>query len=603
MIKRIVASFIIGSFFLSPIAAAVSSPDTTLIEQQMKIKLAMEKSIQKILDHILGKDRSEVIVTVELEMKRESTSQTATTGKTEQSSRFGADSFILPGLPNPKSVTGGNRPREESVATSRAGAVTYRAFLDIKKMTITVLYDKRIARSIVRRAEKAITASLRLKKSDKLDFIRAEFTNPFSGWMEMLSPVRLLLMILVLTLLFFLFGPLASFLKNLVRMMKEKGGTEVSVDSKFENAPGEEGGEGGEGGGGGGTLSKAELDKLEEDEKRYKPFKYINEENLKRLIYLLRRESPEIIALVISYLKPELVTVILTSLPAEQQAQVAFNMATIRQMTQEQVQGIDNTIKEHIDFLVGGLDSLLKVLDEVDYHSRENILNYLKTEKPQLYEKVKKAIITFDDIPDFPNEALQLILREMKTENLAKVLRGAPREITDKIFSNMSTGAVSLLKEEIEYGRPLTEDQLEEERRKMIDIIKKLENEGKISIRDKKFDNLLEGEEEIPGSIWEGIAGEASSASAGSNPEFNSYFSAGTDAYQNRQMEEAIQYFNYCLQLNPRSWETYQYLGTIYYEMGYADQAFQSFQSALQLNPSDENLQSWVTSLQSGATR
>ena len=137
----------------------------------------------------------------------------------------------------------------------------------------------------------------------------------------------------------------------------------------------------------------------------------------------------------------------------------------------------DNTIKEKIDFLVGGLESLLKVIDEVDYHSRENIMNYLKTEKPQLYEKVKKMIISFEDIPGFPDQSLQLILREMKTESLAKVLKGAPREITDKIFSNMSTGAVSLLKEEIEYGRPLTEEQIEDERRKMIELVKNMEKE------------------------------------------------------------------------------------------------------------------------------
>ncbi|MFH1283142.1 MAG: tetratricopeptide repeat protein [bacterium] len=573
---------------------SAATADTTFIEQQTKIQNDMEVRIKKILDHILGKNKSEVIVSVELEVKSEVTEQEASTGQRQQTSRFTNDSFILPGLPNPKSVTGGDRPTEESTAKSQKGALTYRYFLDIKKMTITVLYDKRIARSLVTRVENAIRDSLKLKDTDTLDFVKAEFSNPWSGWMELLSPLRLLLIVLTLTFLFFLFGPVASFLKNLVRTLRDRGGTEVSVDSKFENAPGENGEE--KAGGAGGALSQAELEKKEEEEKRYKPFRFINEENLKRLIYLLRKESPEIIALVISYLKPELVKEILTSLPAEQQAQVALNMATIRQMTQDQVIKIDSTIKERIDFLVGGLDSLLKVLDEVDYHSRENILNYLKMEKPQLYEKVKKATISFDDIPNFPNQSLQIILRELKTESLAKALRGASREITDKVFTNMSTGAVSLLKEEIEYGRALTDDQIEDERRKIIEVIKNLERDGKIAIRDRQLNNLLEGEEEIPGSIWEGIAGEAVVPSS-SNPEFPSYFQAGVDAYQNRQFEEAIQYFNYCLQINPDSWETYQYLGTVYYELGYTDQAFEAFQAALQINPNDENLQSWVSSL------
>ena len=43
-------------------------------------------------------------------------------------------------------------------------------------------------------------------------------------------------------------------------------------------------------------------------------------------------------------------------------------------------------------------------------------------------------------------------------------MRGASIEYMNKFFTNMSAGAAALLKESMDYGRPLTADQVEEER-------------------------------------------------------------------------------------------------------------------------------------------
>ena len=61
----------------------------------------------------------------------------------------------------------------------------------------------------------------------------------------MLDPYVLLPVIVALLLLFFLFGPLSSFFRSYVKTMREKGGTEVTVDSKFEGGPNDD--ENGEG--------------------------------------------------------------------------------------------------------------------------------------------------------------------------------------------------------------------------------------------------------------------------------------------------------------------------------------------------------------------
>jgi len=68
---------------------------------------------------------------------------------------------------------------------------------------------------------------------------------------------------------------------------------------------------------------------------------------------------------------------------------------------------------------------------------------------------------------------------------LSRALRGAPPEYMNKFFTNMSAGAAALLKESMDYGRPLTR-QIEEEKKNLMDLMTKLERENKITIRKSR---------------------------------------------------------------------------------------------------------------------
>ena len=207
--------------------------------------------------------------------------------------------------------------------------------------------------------------------------------------------------------------------------------------------------------------------------KKFEPFNYVSAQNLKGLAYLLRKEEPWIVALVLTYLKPEFAKEIFSSFPPELQARVAVETATIRQTSLEQVMSIDEYVKKKIDFVLGGLENLIKILNEADKSTRENILDYLRNDKPQLYERIREEVILFEDILKFPDTAIQGIVREVGTESLGRALRGASPEFMNKFFVNMSAGAAALLKESMDYGRPLATEQIEEERKNLMDVISK----------------------------------------------------------------------------------------------------------------------------------
>ncbi len=575
-----------------------------LVEYEHKIERERTEYVQKnILDRIFGPGRSTVIVDVTVGVRTITTKAQAGEKRIDTKRKLGEIEYVLPGIPRPGSIAESAVPTEAKSEGSGTEQINVNTEIVIQKQNVTVIYDERIKETKVQIAREAIISALRLDPKDKNNplFKPAKFTS--SVWERFLEtlilPKYLIPLILSLLIAMFLFGPVTDFLKNYVRMLRERNPTEISIDSKLERQGGEgiptEGTVGGVGGGGIGTgITEAELaekEKEREKEEKYIPFSYINEENLKRLVYLIAKEDPSDIAIVLSYLKPEFVKTIIESFSPQLQAEVAVALAQAREIPQEEVLRIDNYLKERIDFLVGGIHHLMEILQKVDKTTRDNILEYLKNEKPEIYNKVRPQIFLFEDILEIPDITLQTIIRELKPENIARALRNAPQELISKFFKNMSEGAQALVKEEMDYGRPLTKEQIEEEQTKIIEVIKKMEAEGKIYLKERSKVFI--------------DASEVTTVSKERNIELSKgyqYYLQGVTFYENGDYENAINYLQYATELDPQLYEAYQYLGNIYYNAGLYDTALEYYKKVVELNPQDKEFASWVEEFENSIT-
>lgn len=572
-----------------PIVFAEDVPDPGVLEQERKLKQDSEQKAQQICDSILGKDMSNVLVNVELgiETTHKGGSNMNRKLDNKSGSELGADSYILPWVPAPKSVTKEEVPKDASVATQAAQQESMDVRTVVRRFDITVVHDKSVADSQVADAKAALESSFdRFKNVLKIffrasSFMHREYDPKATVTKNLWDSLNLknLLFLLTLLILLFLALPLlkflkavADFLQNYIEGMKDLSKSRVEMENKSQSENETDQDQEGENQSGEGELTPEQLAQLEAEEEAMKkliPFTYINDENLKQLAYLLHHEEPWVVALVISYLSPEHAFKVMDALPADLQAKVALETAMYRQTSEDQVRAINEDIKQKIDFVVGGLDKLVGILENSDRLAQDNILEYLKNEKPAIYERVREQILLFEDIANFPKVAMQIVVRELKTDELARALRGTSPELQQKFFENMSQGAVTLLKEEMEYGRPVTDEQINEERKKIVDFIKTLEKDGRISFRQKGKGNSLSSEE-----VGEGMASVR-----------NRLDETGSLA----ELEAAVQ-------ADPSSPEALQGLATAYYTAErYAD-AVAIYDQLLAIQPNPE-LEAWVNEL------
>ncbi|MFH2202945.1 MAG: FliG C-terminal domain-containing protein [Elusimicrobiota bacterium] len=617
--------------------AELQPPNLDLLKMRDEVKREAQSRIQtEILDRVLGQNKASVFVDLELSLRaRRRENLKGGAGKTEEYKAKGEKQgaiptdMFLPGVPRPKTVTPKKEMEIPEAAQGRTAELSkveqeeiHTQEVQIKDFKATVIHDKGLSpkkRDEVRALILDAMSEYEMVPENVI-FREAEYYSAGEKpWKQKLLDdlkepkvfIPLLYALLTLLLLLFLFGPLRSFFRRYTEALAAKPAAEVNIESNITPPDDEE--EGGAGGGGGGGTEDGKLDIMigrkppepppdpeseeEDDMAKMEPFAYITEENLKRLanLFLLRREEPWLIAVVLSYLQPEFAREVLASLPVEIQSKVAMEALKVRQVTREQVRAIDEDIKENVEFVVGGIERLTRMLEESDPATRMNILESLKNEKPVVYEHVRRSILLFEDVVEFPDKEMQIIVRELKTEDMAKALQNCTPEVVDKFFKNMSANAASLLKESMEFMKDLTPTQIEDERGKILDTVKTLEKEGKVNIRSGgdlgSYQEVLATDDER-GKKYEAVEKEEPKVEL--NPEeAKKYFDAGVSSYEEGKQDEALEYFRQAVDYDPDLWEAAQYMGTILSEMGRTSEALMYYEKVLEKHP-DQELQAWV---------
>ncbi len=229
-----------------------------------------------------------------------------------------------------------------------------------------------------------------------------------------------------------------------------------------------------------------------------RPFDFVRRTDPMHLLNFIQQEHPQTIALILAYLEPQKASIILSSLPHEIQSDVAKRIATMDRTSPETLREVERVLEKKLSTLssedytaAGGVESIVEILNLVDRSTEKTIIESLEEEDPELAEDIKKRMFVFEDIVMLDDRAIQKVLREVDTSELAKALKSVDTEVQDKIFRNMSKRAATLLKEDMEYMGPIRMKDVEEAQQKIVSIIRKLEEQGEIVVARAGEDELV----------------------------------------------------------------------------------------------------------------
>ena len=202
----------------------------------------------------------------------------------------------------------------------------------------------------------------------------------------------------------------------------------------------------------------------------------------------ISNEHPQTIALILSQLDSAQSAGILTQLAERLQADVAYRLATMENITPNVIKEIEEALEQSLkDILggdqdVGGPKVVADILNLTGSSVEKSVLDQMDGQDPEVAEAVRNLMFVFADIVKLTDREIQTLLREVDQKDLVVALKTAEDELKDKVLGNMSERVRTFVNEEMEFLGPMRVSEVEEVQLRVVQQVRQLEEQGQVTI-------------------------------------------------------------------------------------------------------------------------
>ena len=218
-------------------------------------------------------------------------------------------------------------------------------------------------------------------------------------------------------------------------------------------------------------------------------FKTLRRVDPESLANLLRSEHPQTVALVLAHLEPSLVAEVLSQLDPALGGDVLVREAQMEKVLPDVLEVVERFLGSEASLSLsgplqqaGGPGAVADVLNLTQSTLEKELLDAMARRDPALADKIKDLMFVFEDIRRLDSKAIQRVVMEVDTKDLALALKAVSEELREQIFGAMSQRAASALNQEMEFLGPARLKDVEEAQRNIVNEVRRLEEAGEIVI-------------------------------------------------------------------------------------------------------------------------
>jgi flagellar motor switch protein FliG len=219
----------------------------------------------------------------------------------------------------------------------------------------------------------------------------------------------------------------------------------------------------------------------------------LSEIDPKTLAEQVRQERPQLLAVLLGHMNKLSATGFLATLPEETVIEVVYRYARMDTIQPAAMSEMRTMLAEmlggHVESkttMIGGVRNAADLLNGMGPAASERALTRIRETDPELADRIRENMFTFEDLMRLSDQTLQVILRAIDPDRLAPALRSASPEIRERIYANVSRKAAQFLRDEVENGPPVTRSDAQAAQRVILEAAMALAQEGKLSLRGEE---------------------------------------------------------------------------------------------------------------------
>ena len=211
---------------------------------------------------------------------------------------------------------------------------------------------------------------------------------------------------------------------------------------------------------------------------------------------LIKGEHPQIIATILVHLEYDQAGEILKNFDERLRNDVVLRIATLDGVQPTALKELNDALTRMLSgattvkkAAMGGVRHAAEILNFVGSSAETAVIDNVREYDPELAQKILDEMFVFENLIDIDDRGIQTILREVQSDSLIIALKGAPPELREKIFKNMSTRAAEMLREDLEARGPVRLSEVEAEQKEILKTVRRLAEEGQVMLGGKGGDD------------------------------------------------------------------------------------------------------------------
>ncbi len=204
----------------------------------------------------------------------------------------------------------------------------------------------------------------------------------------------------------------------------------------------------------------------------------------------LKNEYPQTVAVVLSKIKEDHTSRVLSLLPEGFAMEVIMRMLHMEAVQKDILEGVEKTLRaEFMSNLaktsrVDSHEMMAEIFNALDRNTEARFMTALEERNRESAEKIKALMFTFEDLIRLDAAGAQVVLRQVEKEKLAMALKGGSEGVKELFFANMSGRAAKMLKEDMDALGPVRLKDVEEAQAEVVRLTKELSSSGQITISE-----------------------------------------------------------------------------------------------------------------------
>ncbi len=211
----------------------------------------------------------------------------------------------------------------------------------------------------------------------------------------------------------------------------------------------------------------------------------------------LKNEYPQTVSVVLSKIRPEHASKVLSALPEDFSMEVVMRMLRMESVQKDILDKVENTLR--VEFMSNlaktnrrdSHEMMADIFNNLDRATENRFMTALEERNRDSSERIKALMFTFEDLNRLDPGGVQTLIRGVENAKLALALKGSSDVIRDQFFSNMSERAAKILREDMEAMGPVRLRDVDEAQMDIVSVAKDLAAAGEIMLADNGEDDEL----------------------------------------------------------------------------------------------------------------